>query len=557
MKEMIAKLIEKRMKIKKEEVLRLIEIPKDSKMGDFAIPCFALAKKKKKNPAEIAKEIEAKINNEFEFEKVSAVGGFVNIFVNRNVLAQETIEQIQKEKDKYGSSKAGKNKKILIDFSSPNIAKPFGIGHLRSTIIGNSVANLAEFQGYKPIRLNYLGDWGTQFGKLIVGYKKFGSLAKLKKDPINHLLDIYVRANAPEFEDEAREWFRKLELGDSEAYELWRVFKGASIKEFDEVYKQLNIKFDAVTGESMYNKEMESVIHELRKKNIIEESEGAQIVDLNKYGLNVALIKKSDGATLYATRDLAAAIKRKQKYKFDKMFYEAGSEQTLHFRQVFKILELLGNSWAKDCAHISHGLYLDKDGKKFATRKGKTVFMQDILDEAKSLAEKEILKREEKIKKSDLEERAKAIALAAIFYGDLKNYRANDMIFDIERFTSFEGDTGPYLLYSYARAKSILRKAGHKKYKKVKIEKLSDAEKSLISQLSQFPEIASNAYTNLSPNLIANYAFQLSQNFNEFYHKEQVIGSESQQFKLLLVECFSQVLKNALTLLGIPVLEKM
>ena len=558
MKEKIAKLLVKPSGLKEKEVLSLIETPKDSSVGDYAFPCFSLAKFQKKNPAEIAKNIVDAIENTLEFEKVEAVGPYVNIFINRDVLAESVLQKIQKERDKFGSSKTGKGKTILVEFSSPNIAKPFGIGHLRSTIIGNSLAEISNALGFKVIKLNYLGDWGTQFGKLIVGYKKFGDAKKLKENPIAHLLELYVKVNKdPNLEQEARDWFKKLEYGDVEAYALWNRFRALSIIDFQKIYALLNVKFDVISGESFYNKQMEKVVNELQSKGILVESEGAQIVDLKKQGLGAVLIKKSDGATLYATRDLAAAIERQKKYKFDKMLYEVGSEQTLHLRQVFKVLELMGHKWAKNCIHVAHGLYLDKDGKKLSTRKGKTIFMEDIINEARALAEKEILKREPKIKKKEIEERANGIALAAIIYGDLKNYRVSDMVFDIERFTSFEGDTGPYLLYSYVRAKSILEKAKFNSKKKYSIANLNDMEKNLIFQLNKFPQVVENAYINLSPNLIANYAYQIAQTFNEFYHSNKVIGSENEQFRLILVDSFSQVVKNAISLLGIPIIEKM
>ncbi len=556
MKERIAELLAKPSKLKEKEILNLIEIPKDSKLGDYAFPCFVLAKTLKKNPVEIAKELASKLKNNLEFERVAAIGPYLNFFVNRLVIAEETLNAIQKKKDSYGSSVLGKGKKVLVEFSSPNIAKPFGIGHLRSTIIGNSIANISDFAGFKVIRMNYLGDWGTQFGKLLVGYKKFGSLEKLRGDTINHLLELYVKVSKrKELEQEARDEFKKLECGDKEATALWEIFRDLSLKEFNKIYSRLNIKFDAVSGESMYNKQMEKIVKELQKKNLLVMSEGALIVDLREYNLGVVLIKKSDGTTLYATRDIAAAIERYKKYKFNSMFYDVGSEQTLHFNQIFKVLELMGNKWAHNCKHVTHGLYLGKDGKKFSTRKGKTIFMDDILNEASELARKEILKRE-KITKKELEKRANAISLAAIFYGDLKNYRVNDVVFDIERFTSFEGDTGPYLLYSYARAKSILEKAKYKK-KKYSLKNLNDSEKNLISHLNNFSAVVLDSYKSLSPNLIANYAYQVAQTFNEFYHSNKVIGSENEQFRLVLVDSFSIVIKNALRLLGISTIEKM
>ncbi len=542
-------------KLKKEEIEKLLEIPPSPELGDYAFPCFTLAKIMKKSPNEIAVELANKISSPC-IEKLEAKGPYLNFFINSLLLAKETLSSISKQKDKYGCSNIGKNKKIVIDMSSPNIAKPFGIGHLRSTIIGNSIANISSSLGFKLIKINYLGDWGTQFGKLIAGYKKFGSEKELKSSPIKHLLEIYVRASKENLDQEARDWFKRLESGDKEAISLWKKFKDLSLQEFKKIYSLLGIKFDVISGESFYNKKMDFVINKLQKKGLLKESEGAKIVDLEKYNLGVALIKKSDGATLYTTRDLTAAIDRYDKYKFERMFYEVGAEQKLHFKQFFKILELMDYKWANNCVHIDHGLYLDTDGKKFATRKGKTIFMEDILNETQELAKQEIQKRE-KLNEKELEKRAAIIARAAIFYGDLKNNRSADALFDIKRFVAFEGNTGPYLLYTYARAKSILRKAKYSPKKEYKLMNISDKEKNLISQLSIFPEIVFQAYKNLAPNLIANYAYQLSQEFNEFYHAEKVIGSENEQFKLALVESFSQVLKNALHLLGIKTLEKM
>jgi len=554
MKEIIVVLLSREIKLSKAEIGDLIEVPSNPELGDFAFPCFSLAKELKKNPVQIAQEIVAKLKSK-EFEKIEAKGPYINFFTNRKVVAEETVNRILKERGRYGSSKNGKGRKIVLDMSSPNIAKPFGIGHLRSTIIGNSIANISSFLGYKPVKINYLGDWGTQFGKMIVGWKVAGDKSKLKKDPIKHMLELYILGNKEEYEDDARKWFKKLEDGDKEATSLWKMFKDLSLKEFDKLYAILKINFDVISGESLYNNKMDDTIKELRDKGLLEESEGAMIVDLEKYNLGKCLIKKSDGATLYATRDLTAAIDRFKKYKFVKMIYEVGQEQRLHFNQIFKVLELMDYPWAKDCIHVYHGLYLDEDGKKFATRYGKTVFMNEILDEAISLARKEIKKREE-VSVKELEKRSEAIALAAIFYGDLKNFRGNDIVFNIEKFLSFEGDTGPYLLYSYARARSILEKARYKPGK-FNVNKIEDNEKKLMNDLAKFPHIVEKAYDQMSPNFIANYAYQLSQVFNEFYHTNKVIGSDQEYFRLSLVDSFSVVIKNALQLLGIETLEKM
>jgi arginyl-tRNA synthetase len=535
--------------------LQYLEIPKDSKMGDFSLPCFSLSKEFKKNPQEIAKELSSKLKEIKEFEKVEAVSGYLNIFLKNNFVANETITKILKEKEKYGSSKKGKNKKILLDFSSPNIAKPFGIGHLRSTIIGNSLSKIAEFNGYKPVKINYPGDWGTQFGKLIVSYKKFGNEAKLKENPIKYLLELYVKVNSEEYEEEARAEFKKLEEGNQESLKLWKKFKELSFKEFNRIYTQLGIEFDELSGESFYNSKLNSISSVLESKNLLKESDGAKIVDLSKYNLGIVLINKQDGASLYATRDLAAVIDRYQRYKFNKMIYEVGSEQNLHFKQIFKILELLGFDWAKNCVHVSHGLYLDSDGKRFATRKGKTVFMQEILDETIELAKQELLKRE-KLSEKELNDRASKIAISAILYGDLKNYRTNNIVFDVERFLSFEGNTGPYLLYTYARAKTLLLKSKQKR-SKLDYSSLNDIEKKLILELTKFSSIVENSFEGYSPNLIANYAYEISQLFNEYYHQSKIIGSENEAEKVSIVLAFSIVLKSALSLLGIPVLERM
>jgi len=562
MKEVIVKVLKKVLKekgvdLKNKEIEALIEIPPNPEFGDYSFPCFVLSKKLKDEPNQIALELRGEIGNisATDFEDVQTKGPYLNFFINRGSLARQVVwDSILKTKD-YGQGKMGKGKKVVVEFSSPNIARPFGIGHLRSTIIGNSLANIFEFQGHKVVRINYLGDWGTQFGRLLLGYGKFGSEKKLEKDPIKHLMEIYVKVNKKQYEEGARKEFKKLEEGDKKSLMLWKLFRIMSLKEFEKIYKLFGIKFDSIEGESHYNRKTKNIIEELKEKKLLKKSKGAQIVDLKKYGLDVSLIEKSDGTTLYSTRDLAAAISRYNKYKFEKMIYEVGQEQKLYFQQLFKILELMGYEWAKNCEHIYHGHYLDKDGKRFRTRKGKTVFMEDILNETVAMAEKEIKKREPKISKKKLGERAKKIAIAAIFYGDLKNNPRNNIIFDIKKFVSFEGNTGPYILYSYARASSIMKKAP--KEKKFDVSKLEPKEIELVKKLSQFPEVVFNAYRTLNPSLIANYSYQLSQLFNEFYHACRVIGSEQESFRLALVQSFRQVLKNSLKLLGIETLEEM
>ena len=401
MKEAVVKILarilkKKKINLKKEEIERYLEVPPSLEMGDYAFPCFFLSEKLKEDPHETALELRELIGNfpETEFEDIQIQGPYLNFFFNRKNLARKIVWEAITQKEKYGRTNIGKKQKVIVEFSSPNIAKPFGIGHLRSTIIGNSIANIFEFEGFKVVRINYLGDWGTQFGKIILGFDKFGSQEKLDKNPIKHMLDLYVKISKnKKYENEAREWFKKLEEKDQTATNLWRAFRELSLEEFMKFYKELQIDFDVYESESDYQAKMQKVIEFLKKKNLVQKSEGALVVDLDKYGLGKALIQKSDEATLYLTRDLTAAISRHNKYNFSKMIYEVGQEQKLYFKQLFKILEVMGFKWAKNCIHVDHGLYLGKNKKKFATREGKTVFMRDILDETISLAKKEILKR--------------------------------------------------------------------------------------------------------------------------------------------------------------------
>ncbi len=566
MKQVVVKLLKKalnklKIDLKDEDLEKLIETPPKLDMGDYSFPCFFMAEELKMSPHEIALELRESIGNipVTDLDDVQVIGGYINFFIARKSLARQVIwDSIQKKKN-FGKINIGNRKKIVVEFSSPNIAKPFGIGHLRSTIIGNSIAKICDFVGYKPVKINYLGDWGTQFGKLVYGFEKYVSEDKLMKDPINHLLNIYIKVNkSKRNEKPSREAFKKLEQRDKKSLMLWKIFRNLSVKEFEKVYEIFNIDFDVYEGESDTIKYTKRVVEELKQKKLLKKSKGALIVDLNEYGLGVCLIQKTDGTTLYATRDIAAAIKRYEKYKFEKMIYQVGKEQELHFKQIFKVLELMGYEWAKNCIHSEHGLYLDKDKKKFATRKGKIVFMDEILKKTKSLAAKEIKKRFPKIKKSEMDERALKVAIASIFYGDLKNNKKNNIVFDLKKFTSFEGNTGPYILYSYARAGSILKKADAKKItSKFSIPDLEEKEFELIKALSQFSNNVLESFTHLNPSFIANYCYQISQKFNEFYQSCPVIKSDSSMFRLALVESFRQILRNALRLLGIEALEEM
>ena len=466
----VAEIVQKALKKLKisldtEEIEQLITTPPSVEMGDYSLPCFSFSEKLKMPPNEVALNIRKKIGNirEVDFDDIQVEGGYLNFILDRKDMARRLVYEAITKKAKFGKTNIGSRRKFVVEFSSPNIAKPFGIGHLRSTIIGNSIANIAEFVGYKPVRLNYLGDWGTKFGKILFGYDKFGSETRLISNPIQHLLMIYTKANRyKKYEKPSREWFKKLESKDKKALMLWRLFKNLSLAEFEKIYKTLGVKFDDYSGEAYAIKGVPRVMAELKEKKLLKKSEGAMIVDLSQFNRGVAIIEKTDGTTTYIARDLATAIKRYEKYKFGMMVYQVGQEQTLYFNQLFKILELMGYKWAENCVHSTHGLYLDKDGKKFATRKGKTIFMQEILDKTTSLTKKEIKKRWPKLSNEEIERRALTVALSAIFYGDLKNNKKNNIVFNLDKFTSFDGDTGPYILYTYARASSILKKAEKK-----------------------------------------------------------------------------------------------
>ncbi|MBS3087055.1 arginine--tRNA ligase [Candidatus Pacearchaeota archaeon] len=552
MKDVVVKLIAEEVDFDICEIEGLLEVPPRSEMGDYAFPCFGLAKTLKKSPGVIAGDLALTFVKVLpkEIERVEASGAYVNFFIDKGIFARKVLG-----KD-YGKKVLKNGKRIVIDMSSPNIAKPFGIGHLRSTIIGNSIARICEANGFEVVKINYLGDWGTQFGKIICAWKKWGSEEKLESDAIGHLQELYVRINATdEFDDECRLEFKKLESGDFENLALWKRFREMSLVKFQKIYDLLGISFDEVSGESLYNDKMDAVIFELKEKGLLIEDAGARIVDLDDVGLGKVLIQKSDGTSLYATRDLAMALDRKKVYDFDRAIYEVGAEQTLHFRQVFGILKKMGYAWADDLVHAAHGLYLDSDGKKFSTRRGKTVYMEDVLGEVVEKARGNLEARGDC---DNLDERARRIALAAIFYGDLKNNREHNMVFDVDRFLSFEGDTGPYLLYSYARASSILRKIKFEsKRQDIKYKDFGDLEFALIKKIDLFDNVVVKAYEDLSPNLIANYCFELAKDFNEFYHGCPVLGGESEAFRLEIVEVFRVVIKKGLDLLGIETLEEM
>ncbi len=445
----------------KEDIYSLIETPKFSHLGDLAFPCFQLAKERKKAPHLIAQEFADDLHSPF-FTRVEAVGPYVNVHFDSALAGKEIVSEILIQGSNYGSHSFGHTKTVVLDMSSPNIAKPFSMGHLRSTVIGNSLAAIAEKCGYTPVKINYIGDWGTQFGKLIVAFKKWGDINKVKENPIAELFTLYKKFHEeaerfPSLEEEGRKAFKLLEDGDVEITELWTWFKEESLEAFKIIYSLLGVEFDSYNGEAFFNDKMEEVVELLQEHHLLETSEGAKVVRLDEEGLPPCLIKKTDGATLYATRDLAAALYRQREYSFNEALYVVGQEQTIHFKQVMLVLKKLGFQWGESMKHIPFGLYL-KDGKKMSTRKGRVILLQEVLHEAINMAEKNIKEKNPHLKNAS--KVAKEVGVGAIIFHDLKNDRLNDIEFSLENMLTFEGETGPYVQYTYARAQSILRKAG-------------------------------------------------------------------------------------------------
>ena len=546
--------------VKSKEIV--IEIPKQN-LGDYAFPCFQLSSEQKKNPAIIAKEIVEKLSKKLpkEIGKIEASGGYVNFFLNKEIFAKQVLEEIDEKKEKYGMSEEGKGKSVVIDFSSPNIAKPFNIGHLRSTILGFSLYRIFNFLDYKSIGVNHVGDWGTQFGQLIYAYNKWGSETSLKKEPIKHLLELYVRfnqelENKPELQEQAREEFKKLENNDKKAVELWKNFRELSLKDFNKIYELLGVKFDYITGESFYNDKMARTVELLKAKKLTEMSQGALVVNLEKYKMPPCILKKSDEASTYATRDLTAALYRQDTFKPAKILYVVGSEQRLHFKQVFKVLELAGFDFAKNCVHVPFGLIRLHEGK-LSTRAGRVVFMEDVLEKGFVLAKKIIEKKNPKL--SNKEKVARAVAIGAIIYSDISNDRVLDIKFDWNKALSFEGNSGPYLQYAYVRASSILKKIGKEQGGKINFNKIDDKEFILLKEISRLNNTIKQASLNFKPNIIANYVYNLSQTFNDFYENCPVINAEQgvKARRIALVRATKQVVENCLGLLCIPIVDTM
>ncbi|AXQ79612.1 arginine--tRNA ligase [Streptococcus chenjunshii] len=535
-------------------VTDLLEIPKNSDMGDWAFPAFSLAKTWRKAPQLIAEEIIQKIDSS-QFEKVQAVGPYVNFFLDKSQISAALIGQVLAEGADYGQEKIGAGRNVTIDMSSPNIAKPFSIGHLRSTVIGDSLAQIFQKLGYKTVKINHLGDWGKQFGLLILAYKKWGQEEAVKEHPIEELLQLYVRINEevqknPELDEEAREWFRKLEEGDEEAQNLWQWFRKESLLEFSQLYDELGVTFDSYNGEAFYNDKMAEIVDLLSAKGLLKESQGAQVVDLEKYGFeHPALIKKSDGATLYITRDLATALYRKRQYDFAKSIYVVGSEQAGHFKQLKAILKEMGYDWTDDIHYVPFGL-VTKGGKKLSTRKGNIILLEPTLAEAVNRAAQQINAKNPDL--ADKEAVAHAVGVGAIKFYDLKTDRMNGYDFDLEAMVSFEGETGPYVQYAHARIQSILRKAAFSPDTGASYS-LNDKESwEIVKLIQNFPDTVKRAADRFEPALIAKHAIHLAQSFNKYYAHTRIIAADPERdSRLALCYATATVLKEDLRLLGL------
>ena len=551
-----------------DELKEMIEIPADEAMGDFALPCFRFAKTLHKAPQMIAADVAAKVAENDCFDKVEQVNAYVNFFINRAHFAGEVISEVTVKGDDYGKSNIGENKKVIVEYSSPNIAKPFHIGHIRSTVIGNAIYNLYKEIGYDAIRINHLGDYGTQFGKMIVAYRKWGSEEELKKNPIKSLLSYYTKFHVeveshPELDDEAREAFAKLEAGAPEEVALWEKFREYSLAEFNRVYDMLGITFDSYAGESFYSDKMPAVVDELREKGLLVESQGAHIVDLEPYDMTPAVILKSDGSSLYATRDIAAAIYRKNHYDFYKNIYVVASQQNLHFKQWRKVLELMGYEWEKDCIHVPFGLVSLEGGATLSTRKGNVVFLEDVLNNAVEKTREIML--EKNAASAELDKVAKEVGIGAVIFQELSNNRIKDYVFSWDKVLNFDGETGPYVQYTHARACSVLRNASEEDIKAIKEGKCdysylnSDSAYSLVKLLYRVPQVIIDAADKYEPSILTRHLVDIAQSFNKFYHDEHILVDDvnEKRAKLSLVLASKIVIANCLAILGIKAPERM
>lgn len=544
-----------------QQIYEMLEVPPNSEMGDLALPCFKLSKVMRKSPVQIAQDLAAVIPLGNVIDRIDALSGYLNIFLDKSIFINKILSWVLSAKESYGSSEMGKGKNIVVDFSSPNIAKPFHIGHLRSTAIGNSLYKIFEFSGYNCIGINHLGDWGTQFGKLIVAYKKWGNEDKVKTGLIKELVSLYVKFHEevekdPSLDDEARAWFVRLEQGDKEALSLWRWFIDISLEEYQKVYELLDVKFDSYNGEAFYNDKMAPIIDELREKKLLEESQGALIVNLDEEGMPPCLILKTDGSTLYATRDITAAIYRKNTYNFEKCIYVTGVSQSLHFQQWFKVIEKMGYDWHKDLHHVPFGT-VSIGGEKLATRTGNVILLEDILSEAmkKTL---EIIDA----KNPDLEDKyeiARQMGVGAVIFSDLSSNRIKDVSFSWEEILNFDGETGPYVQYTHARACSLIRKSKSDVTSEFDSNLISSKEEfQLTKTLTAFPDKVKMALEELEPSILTRYLVDVAQDFNRFYHEHSILVEDAalRNARLALVTATKTTLANGLALIGLHAPEK-
>ena len=550
--------------LEKEAVASAVETPPDEKLGDLAFPCFPLAKVMRKAPPIIAQELKSELSSDEMIERVDAVGGYLNFFFNRSAFMADTVNAARTAGENWGKSDIGNGKTVLVEYSSPNIAKPFHIGHLFSTAVGNSLAKIYKFLGYDVQSLNHLGDWGTQFGKLISAYKRWGKPELIEKDPINELLKIYVKFHEeaeshPELEDEAREYFKKLEDGDHETTELWKYFKDQSLIEFKRVYDMLGVSFDSYNGEAFYSDKMDEVVDILRNKGILTESEGAQVVDLSDLNMPPCIILKSDGATIYATRDIAAALYRHRTYNFYKNIYVVGLPQSLHFKQIFETMKRAGWEWSKDCVHVGFGL-VKLPGKSMSTRHGDVIFLEDVLNESIEKTRSIIENNGSAV--DDIDDVSRKIGIGAILYTFLKNSREKDIVFSWDTMLDFDGESAPYCMYGYARGKSILRRADGIDYSDADMSKaVSDDAYTLVKMLNGFGDAVKDAADKNEPFYVNRYVTNLVKAFNKFYNTNPImkddVDLETKKARLAIVDATCTVIKSALALLGIDVVESM
>ena len=550
------------------EIEEIIEVPQDPKMGDYAFPCFRLAKTLRKAPPLIAKTIAEGIGEADLFEKVEQVNAYVNMFISKEAMVKDTVTEVLSKGEDFGRSDLGQKKKVIVEYSSPNIAKPFHIGHIRSTVIGNSLYKIYDCLGYDVFRINHLGDYGTQFGKMICAYRHWGNKEDVIKEPIKTLLSYYTKFHVeaeehPELNDEARAIFARLEKQEPEEVELWQWFRDESLKEFTRVYDMLGISFDSYNGESFYSDKMPRFVNELKEKGLLQESQGANVVDLEEYGLGTALITKSDGSTLYITRDIAAAVYRKETYDFYKNIYVVASQQNLHFQQWFKIVELLGYDWAKDCVHVPFGLVSLEEGT-MSTRHGRVVFLEDVLNKAVEKTKEIIL--EKNADAENVDEIAKEVGIGAVMFQELSNNRIKDYTFKWDKVLNFDGETGPYVQYTHARCASVLRKAGDDVVAKVQDAEnidysylCSESAYELVKLLYKFPAVIVDAGEKYEPSIVTRHIVDMAQGFNKFYHDEHILveNEDEKVAKVALVLAAKNAIKNGLALLGIKSPERM